>query len=145
MNPFFDFFKKLSQGFFLSIQRMIGEQHATRYFRENLEVMQQAAKTAAETMDLADQLAAGNNPDKQRLAALIKDYANEGMKQVLTGQLFQLTSTHLHGDLADQPRRADLVFDAMATLLHQFRKLFGGHEGQTGRAEHDQVEQPVAG
>jgi hypothetical protein len=87
MNPFFEFFKKLSQGFFFLIQRMIGEQHAARYLRENLEVMQQAAKTAAETMDLADQLAAGNNPDKQRLAALIKDYANEGMKQVLTGQL----------------------------------------------------------
>jgi hypothetical protein len=87
MNPFFEFFKKLSQGFFFLIQRMIGEQHAARYLRENLEVMQQAAKTAAETIDLADQLAVGNNPDKQRLAALIKDYANEGMKQVLTGQL----------------------------------------------------------
>jgi hypothetical protein len=87
MNPFFEFFKKLSQGFFFLIQRMIGEQHAARYLRENLEVMQEVGKTAAETIDLADQLAVGNNPDKQRLAALIKDYANEGMKQVLTGQL----------------------------------------------------------
>jgi hypothetical protein len=72
--------------FFIS-QRRIAEQHAAHYLRENLEVMGEATKEVERIIDLGNQLAAGNDPDKQRLAALIKDYANEGMKQVLTGQL----------------------------------------------------------
>ena len=87
MNPFFEFLRRLAEGVFLRGQHSIAQRQAAHDLSENLGVVQQAAKAAAETMELADQLAAGNDPNKQRLAALIKDYANEGMKQVLTGQL----------------------------------------------------------
>ena len=87
MNPFFDFLKKLYEGAFLWATRRIAQQQAAHGLTENLEVMQQAATAAAETIDLANKLAAGNDPHKQRLAALIKDYAQGGMRQVVTGQL----------------------------------------------------------
>jgi hypothetical protein len=65
----------------------IVQQQAAHGLTETLGVMQQAGKAAADTIDLANKLAADNDPHKQRLAALIKDHVEGGMKQVLTGQL----------------------------------------------------------
>lgn len=81
MNAFFEFLKSLYERAFLRGVLGIAQKQAAQGLAENLEVMQQAAKAAAETMDLADRLAAGNDPHKQRLAARIKDYANQGVEQ----------------------------------------------------------------
>lgn len=83
----FDFLKSLYEGAFLWGQRRIAQQQAAHGLTENLEAVDQAATAAAETIDLANKLAADNDPHKQRLAALIKDHVEGGIKQVLMCQL----------------------------------------------------------
>lgn len=62
-------------------------QQAAHSLRENLEVVGEATKDAEKIIDLGNVLTAGNDPAKQRLGAMLKDYATEGMNQVLSGQL----------------------------------------------------------
>jgi len=64
---------------------------------------------------------------------------------VLTGQLAQLASTHLHGCLPDETRRAELTFEAVSAFVDQTGKFLRRHEGQSGRTEDDQIEDAIAG
>jgi hypothetical protein len=63
---------------------------------------------------------------------------------VLTGQLAQLSPTHLDGRLTDETRRTDLTLQAVPALVHQPGKLFRRHEGQSRGTEHDQIEHAFA-
>ena len=112
MNPFFAFLKKMYERAFLLGTRWITQEQAAHGLAENLKVLDQAATAAAGTIDLANKLATDNDPHKQRLAALIKDYAEDGMNQVLTGQLpakevMAIEADHPFSEISE-PSRASL-------------------------------------
>lgn len=86
MNPF-ERLKRLYQEAFVMGQEMVAQEQAAKDVMENQSVIQEAAKAAKDTIDLANELAADNDPHKKRLAALIKDYAVGGVEQVTTDRL----------------------------------------------------------
>src|SRR4051794_2637207 len=84
-NPL-DRLKDLHKKVFVKGQEAVAQEVATEHFEDQQARTQRAAKVAAETIDLADQLAADGNPHKQRLAALIKNSVIGAVEQVANGR-----------------------------------------------------------
>ena len=83
----YDRIKKLHHDAFLKGQEVIAHLTRAEDFTASQDVTQKAMKAAAETINLANELAADNDPHKKRLALLIKDSVVGAAEDVATGPL----------------------------------------------------------
>jgi hypothetical protein len=83
----YDRLKNLHRGEFLRGQAAIAHETAVEDFTTSQDVTQKALKAAAETIKLANELAADNDPHIKRLALLIKDSVVGAAGEVATGPL----------------------------------------------------------
>jgi hypothetical protein len=83
----YDRLKKFHREVFLKRQAVIAHETAAEDFTASQDVTQKAMKAAAETIKLANELAADNDPHIKRLALLIKDSVVGAAEDVATGPL----------------------------------------------------------
>ena len=72
---------------FLAGQKAVAQQKATEDFVGMQRLAQEAAKTAIETIDLANELSADEDPHKRRLATRIKDFVAGAIDAVVEGRV----------------------------------------------------------
>jgi hypothetical protein len=123
MNPL-DKLKDLRREGYVKGQEAVAREVATQDLTDRQAQMRQAAKVAAETIDLANELAKDGDPHKQRLAALIKDAAVGVADQLAAGPVPQegreaIEETPFSSSGSSQPSATSLPGSTPKALPHE--------------------------